>query len=93
MIRWAFADERGASSRSAGTVRTHHRLGPTKIDEAARSKPLFSTPAAPRFPPGGLIEIKGDAHSDNPVPHGETNQIRFSIIENYARILRHLAHC
>jgi hypothetical protein len=70
-------------------VRTHHRLGPTKIDEAARSQPLSPTPGAAGFPRGGLIEIKGDAHSDNPVPQEGANQIRFSVSEKYARILRH----
>ena len=72
-------------------MRTHHRLGPTKIDEAARSQPLFPTPGAAGFPRGGLIE-KGDAHRDNPVPQKGTNQIRFSPSEKYARILRPRAH-
>ena len=74
-------------------MRTHHRLGSTKIDEAARSQPLGPTPGAAGCPPGVLIEIKGDAHSDNPVPQEGANQIRFSVSEKYARILRHGAHC
>jgi hypothetical protein len=44
------------------------------------------------FPRGGLIEIKGDAHGHNPLPQGGTNQIRFSLSEKYARILRHRAY-
>jgi hypothetical protein len=83
----------GAGGRSAGTGRTHHRLGPTKIDEAARSQPLCPTPGATGYPPGGLIEVKGDAHRDNPVPQEPTNQIRFSIIEKLVRDLRQHAHC
>jgi hypothetical protein len=43
-------------------MRTHHRLGTTKIDEAARSQALGSTPGAAECPPASLIEIKGDAH-------------------------------
>jgi hypothetical protein len=73
-------------------VRTHHRLGPAKIDKAARSQPLFPTAGAVGFPRGGLIEIKGDAHGHNPLPQGGTNQIRFSLSEKYARILRHRAY-
>jgi hypothetical protein len=74
-------------------VRTHHRLGSTKIDEAARSQPLGPTPGAAGCPPGVLIEIKGDAHRDNPVPHDRANQIRFSTTENDVRIMRPHAQC